>query len=101
MSVKLIKVCKELNIAMSTLTAWCEQNGIAVENDPNYLFSEESYKKLKQHFTQNPVGGVRLDGIYGCDAILSDSDSYSQDDYDIINDAFDGEAELYNDWLLN
>ena len=100
---KLIKVCKELNISMATLTAWCEKNGISVDSDPNYLLSDESYKKLKQHFANRPDAGVRLDGYYGCDAINSDSDCYPQDEdeYDIINDAFEGDVELYNDWLMN
>ena len=98
---KLIKVCKELNIGMATLTAWCEKNGISVDSDPNYLLSDESYKKLKQHFANRPDAGVRLDGYYGCDAINSDSDCYPQDEYDIINDVFEGDVELYNDWLLN
>jgi hypothetical protein len=100
-SVKLIKVCKELDIGMATLTAWCEENGISVDSDPNYLVSDELYEKLKKHFAHKPYAGVRLEGIYGCDVILSDCDSYSQDDYDIINDAFEGDVELYNDWLLN
>jgi len=98
---KLIKVCKELNIGMATLTAWCEKNGISVDSDPNYLLSDESYKKLKQHFANRPDAGVRLDGYYGCDAINSDSDCYPQDEYDTLNDAFEGEVDLYNDWLMN
>lgn len=98
---KLIKVCKELNIGMATLTAWCEKNGISVDSDPNYLLSDESYKKLKQHFAHKPDAGVQLDGIYGCDAINSDSDCYPQDEYDTLNDAFEGEVDLYNDWLMN
>ncbi len=100
-SVKLIKVCKELNIAMSTLIQWCEQNGISVDSDPHYLLSDELYEKLKQHFAHKPDAGVQLDGIYGCDAINSDSDCYPQDEYDTLNDAFEGEVDLYNDWLMN
>lgn len=98
---KLIKVCKELNIGMATLTAWCEENGISVDSDPNYLVSDELYEKMKQHFAHKPYAGVRLEGICGCDVIDYDSDCYSQDDYDILNDAFEGDVELYNDWLLN
>ena len=101
MPVKLIKICKELNIAMSTLTAWCEKNGIDVDCDPNYLLSYELYEKVKLHFAHKPDPSVRADGIYGCNTIFSDCDCYSQDDYDIIDDAFDGETELYNEWLLN
>lgn len=98
---KLIKVCKELNIGMATLTAWCKKNGISVDCDPHYLLSDESYEKVKQHFAHKPDAGVRLDGIYGCDVVVCDRDDYSQDEYDIINDAFEGDVELYNDWLLN
>ena len=72
-----------------------------MDSDPNYLLSDESYKKLKQHFAHKPDAGVQLDGIYGCDAINSDSDCYPQDEYDTLNDAFEGEVDLYNDWLMN
>lgn len=103
MSVKLIKVCKELNVAMSTLIQWREQNGIEVECDPKFPVSDELYEKLKQHFAQKPHASVRLDStkLYGVADLCDDDDYCYEEDYDIIDDAFEGDAELYNDWLLN
>ena len=100
---KLIKACKELNVGIATLTTWCEQNGYTVELNPKYIISDELYEKLKEYFTQNPVGGVRLNsiGYCGIDTLYNDSDCYSQDDDDTLNDAFEGDVELYKDWLLN
>ena len=43
MAIKLIKACKELNIGMATLTAWCEKNGHAIESDPNVRIDDDLY----------------------------------------------------------
>lgn len=99
----LIKVCKELDIAMSTLTKWCEQNGYMVDPDPKYIISDELYEKLKLQFPNTQDRGIRLDsiGYCGIDTVNNDSDCYSQGDNDTLNDAFEGDVELYKDWLLN
>lgn len=101
MSVKLIKACKELNIGMGSLTLWCEKNGYKIESDPHYPISDELFGILKQYFAQHPEGGVRLDnfGYCGIDTFSTDSDYYSPNGDDTLNDAFEGEEDLYNEWL--
>ena len=53
MAIKLIKACKELNIGMATLTAWCERNGYAVESDPNFRLDDDLYLRLAKEFNQD------------------------------------------------
>lgn len=104
MSVKLIKICKEFNIAASTLIQWCEQNGIevAVEKFPRTLFSDELYEKIKRHFENNPDIEVRVGDVKTISGVnYYNDDGCSPGDNDLIDDAFEGDAELYNDWLLN
>ena len=50
MAIKLIKACKELNIGIATLTAWCERNGYCVGHDPNYRLSDELFAHLAKAF---------------------------------------------------
>ena len=53
MAIKLIKACKELNIGMATLTAWCDKNGHAVESDPNFRISDDLYLLLAKEFSKD------------------------------------------------
>ncbi len=53
MAIKLIKACKELNIGMATLTAWCEKNGHAVESDPNVRIDDDLYLLLAKEFNKD------------------------------------------------
>ena len=55
MAIKLIKACKELNIGMATLTAWCEKNGYAVESDPNVRIDDDLYLLLAKEFNKDMV----------------------------------------------
>jgi len=53
MAIKLIKACKELNIGMATLTAWCEKNGHAIESDPNVRIDDDLYLLLAKEFSKD------------------------------------------------
>ena len=53
MAIKLIKACKELNIGMATLTAWCEKNGHTIESDPNFRISDDLYLLLAKEFSKD------------------------------------------------
>ena len=53
MAIKLIKACKELNIGMATLTAWCEKNGHAIESDPNVRIDDDLYLMLAKEFNKD------------------------------------------------
>ena len=53
MAIKLIKACKELNVGMATITAWCEKNGHAVESDPNVRIDDDLYLLLAKEFNKD------------------------------------------------
>ena len=53
MAIKLIKACKELNIGMATLTAWCEKNGHSIESDPNVRIDDDLYLLLAKEFNKD------------------------------------------------
>ena len=53
MAIKLIKACKELNIGMATLTAWCEKHGYSIDHDPNIRIDDELYLRLAREFNNN------------------------------------------------
>ena len=53
MAIKLIKACKELNIGMATLTAWCEKHGHAIESDPNVRIDDDLYLLLAKEFNKD------------------------------------------------
>ncbi len=53
MAIKLIKACKELNIGMATLTAWCDKNGHTIESDPNFRISDDLYLLLAKEFSKD------------------------------------------------
>ena len=61
MAIKLIKACKELNIGMATLTAWCEKNGHAVESDPNFRISDDLYLLLAKEFNKDMAVKIEAD----------------------------------------
>lgn len=61
MAIKLIKACKELNIGMSTLTAWCEKNGYSVEPDPNCRLSDELFALLSKEFYRDKEVKINAD----------------------------------------
>ena len=63
MAIKLIKACKELNIGMATLTAWCEKNGHAVESDPNFRISDDLYLLLAKEFNKDMAVKIEADRI--------------------------------------
>ena len=53
MAIKLIKACKELNIGMSTLTAFCEKHGHPIEADPNVRIDDDLYLLLAKEFNKD------------------------------------------------
>lgn len=61
MAIKLIKACKELNIGMSTLTAWCEKNGYPVESDPNFRLDDDLYLQLALQFNHDMAIKISAD----------------------------------------
>ena len=61
MAIKLIKACKELNIGMATLTAWCEKNGHAVESDPNVRIDDDLYLLLAKEFNKDMAEKIEAD----------------------------------------
>ena len=63
MAIKLIKACKELNIGMATLTAWCDKNGHAVESDPNFRISDDLYLLLAKEFNKDMAVKIEADRI--------------------------------------
>ena len=63
MAIKLIKACKELNIGMATLTAWCEKNGQAIESDPNFRISDDLYLRLAKEFNKDMAVKIEADKI--------------------------------------
>ena len=63
MAIKLIKACKELNIGMATLTAWCEKNGHTVESDPNFRISDDLYLLLAKEFNKDMAVKIEADRI--------------------------------------
>ena len=61
MAIKLIKACKELNIGMATLTAWCDKNGHAIESDPNFRISDDLYLLLAKEFNKDMAVKIEAD----------------------------------------
>ena len=61
MAIKLIKACKELNIGMATLTAWCEKNGITIESDPNVRIDDDLYLRLAKEFSKDLAVKIEAD----------------------------------------
>ena len=63
MAIKLIKACKELNIGMSTLTAFCEKHGHPVEADPNVRIDDDLYLLLAKEFNRDMAVKLEADRI--------------------------------------
>ena len=63
MAIKLIKACKELNIGMATLTAWCEKNNHAIESDPNFRISDDLYLLLAKEFNKDMAVKIEADRL--------------------------------------
>ncbi|MBO4518988.1 MAG: translation initiation factor IF-2 N-terminal domain-containing protein, partial [Paludibacteraceae bacterium] len=61
MAIKLIKACKELNIGMATLTAWCEKNGHPIESDPNVRIDDDLYLLLAKEFNKDMAVKIEAD----------------------------------------
>ena len=61
MAIKLIKACKELNIGMATLTAWCEKNGHSIESDPNVRIDDDLYLLLAKEFNKDMATKLEAD----------------------------------------
>ena len=61
MAIKLIKACKELNIGMATLTAWCEKNGHPIESDPNVRIDDDLYLLLAKEFNKDAATKIEAD----------------------------------------
>ena len=63
MAIKLIKACKELNIGMATLTAWCEKNGHPIESDPNVRIDDDLYLLLAKEFNKDMATKIEADRL--------------------------------------
>ena len=63
MAIKLIKACKELNIGMATLTAWCEKHGHAIESDPNVRIDDDLYLMLAKEFNRDMATKIEADRL--------------------------------------
>ena len=63
MAIKLIKACKELNIGMATLTAWCEKHGHAIESDPNVRIDDDLYLQLAKEFNKDMAVKIEADRL--------------------------------------
>ena len=63
MAIKLIKACKELNIGMATLTAWCEKNGHPIESDPNVRIDDDLYLQLAKEFNKDMATKIEADRL--------------------------------------
>ncbi len=63
MAIKLIKACKELNIGMATLTAFCEKNGYSVESDPNVRIDDDLYLLLAKEFNKDKAMKIEADRL--------------------------------------
>ena len=61
MAIKLIKACKELNIGMATLTAWCEKNGHPIESDPNVRIDDDLYLLIAKEFNKDMAVKIEAD----------------------------------------
>ena len=63
MAIKLIKACKELNIGMATLTAWCEKHGHTIESDPNVRIDDDLYLQLAKEFNKDMAVKIEADRL--------------------------------------
>ena len=63
MAIKLIKACKELNVGMATITAWCEKNGHPIESDPNVRIDDDLYLLLAKEFNRDMAMKIEADRI--------------------------------------
>ena len=63
MAIKLIKACKELNIGMATLTAWCEKHGHSIESDPNVRIDDDLYLQLAKEFNRDMATKLEADRL--------------------------------------
>ena len=61
MAIKLIKACKELNIGMATLTAFCEKQGRPIEADPNVRIDDDLYLLLAKEFNRDMATKLEAD----------------------------------------
>lgn len=52
MSIKLIKVCKELNIGISTAVEFCKNQGTEMTPDPNAYIADDLYMLMANHFSK-------------------------------------------------
>ena len=61
MSVKLIQVCRELNIGMGELVPYCKKQGIRIHTDnPNHRLSDDEYLRIVQAFNAPKEESVEI-----------------------------------------
>lgn len=60
MSIRLIKVTRDLNVGITTVVEFLQKKGFTVESNPNTKISDEQYALLVKEFGKDmPVGGHR------------------------------------------
>ena len=95
MAIKLIKACKELNIGIATLTAWCEKNGYSVESDPNFRLSDELFALLSKEFHRDKEVKINADRALA-EAKEKEKEKEGPRNYDIFRtEASEEELEHY------
>lgn len=63
MAIKLIKACKDLNIGMATLTAFCAKKGRPVPSDPNYRIPDSTYLLLAREYKPEIAERLEAEGV--------------------------------------
>ena len=79
MAIKLIKACKELNIGMATLTAWCEKNGHPIESDPNVRIDDDLYLQLAKEFNKDAATKIEADRLAAERAAREEAEKAAQE----------------------
>ena len=87
MAIKLIKACKELNIGMATLTAWCEKNGHPIESDPNVRIDDDLYLLLAKEFNKDMATKIEADRLAAARQAREDAERQAAEEAKRIKEA--------------
>ena len=60
---RLIKVAKEFNVGLSTITDFLHRKGIEIDSSPNTPIDADTYTLLEKEFGKNRPSGSELDSI--------------------------------------
>ena len=61
--IRLIKVAKEFNVGLNTITDFLHRKGIEVDSSPNAPIDADTYAIVEKEFGKNRPSGSELDSV--------------------------------------